>query len=165
MVRGEGGEGSTHLEPPLAQVGLLDDTLRYIFAIDVLGVQGALRPLPEALLPADRVHGPVVDEGEEEGPEGPPGGVVGLGRPPEREERVLDHLLGEELLAGHPEGQAVGRGSVAAEQLVERRDVPPAEAAMQLEIVREIVRHGLLLFYRTGMATRGILKNLTAGGG
>ena len=36
---------------------------------------------------------------------------------------------------------------------------------MQLEIVREIVRHGLLLFYRTGMATRGILKNLTAGGG
>src|SRR5205085_6093212 len=34
LVRGEGGEGSTHLEPPLAQVGLLDDTLRYIFAID-----------------------------------------------------------------------------------------------------------------------------------
>ncbi len=92
-------EGLADLLASDVEVRALDDVLRNIFATNRLEVRGPLGSVAQALLAPDRVHGPVVDERQEEGPERPAGGVEGLGRSPEREEGVLDDLLRERLLA------------------------------------------------------------------
>src|SRR5581483_12084239 len=101
------------LASPLDEVGILDDLFRYIFAGAGLEVRDALGPFSEALLPADGVHRSVMDQGHEEGAERAPRGIVGLRRPPQGEEGVVDHLLRERVLPGDPKREGVSGLSVA----------------------------------------------------
>jgi hypothetical protein len=84
LLGGKGREGFADLLAPDAEVGVLDDVLRRVFAAHRLEVRGALRTLAQPLLAPDGVHGSVVHQGQEEGSEGPSGPVECLGRPPQR---------------------------------------------------------------------------------
>ena len=71
---GKGPEGFHDLRAAAAERGLLDDPLCNIFVMNGLEVRCALGPFAQALLPTHGIHGPVVHEGEEKGPQGPRAG-------------------------------------------------------------------------------------------
>jgi hypothetical protein len=85
LRRRKGRERGANLLAPNAQVRVLDDVLRRVFAGRGLEVRRTLGAAPEALLTADGIDGPVMDQGQEEGPERPRAGR-NLRRAPEREE-------------------------------------------------------------------------------
>src|SRR4029453_13277741 len=87
--------------------------------------------------------GPVMDQGQEEGPERPPRGVERLGRPPQRQERVLDDLLGDQVLRRDAQRNTVGGPAVPPVQLVEGRPLASRYQPVQLEIVTIVLVHGL----------------------
>src|SRR3990172_6351103 len=119
LLGGKGRESFADLLASDADVGVLDDVLRRVFAVHRLEVRGALGTLAQPLLAPDGVHGSVVYERQEEGSEGASGAVERLGRAPQREEGLLDDLLRDQLLGRHPERDAVGRAAVSAVELVE----------------------------------------------
>ena len=76
----------------------------------------------------------MVHQGQEEAPERPPGRVVGLGGPPQGHEGVVDHFLGQQVLAGDPQGQAVRARGVPAVQLLERVTAARAQPLVQVQV-------------------------------
>ena len=145
LLRGKDRESLADLLASKVHVRGLDDVLRRVFVTNRLQVRGPLRAFAEAVLAPHGVHRTVMHERQEERPEGTPRRVVGLGRPPEREEGVLDHLLRERRLGGHPQREAVGRRGVPAVQLVERVPVADRDPPVQLQVEQVVLAHPVFL--------------------
>ena len=144
LIWWERGEGRPDLTAPVGQGRLLDHSLRYIFVRGIPKVQdpGSLRSPAKPILATNRVHGPMMNERQEERPERPSGRIEGLRGSPQGQERVVNDLLCQELLPGNSQREAVGGRGVAPVQLVEGSRLPRQEAAMELEIVGVLGVHG-----------------------
>ena len=105
----EADECLSDLFPAHAEVRLLGDGVRRVFADQGFEVRRALGPRSQAGFPPDQVDRPVVHEREEEGSEGSACRVVRLGRSPEGHEGIVDDVLSQDLLSGHAVGEPVGR--------------------------------------------------------
>ena len=91
-----------------AEIPGIGNRVRWVFVGHGLEVRRLLGPGPQALFPADEVDPAMVHHRQEEGPERTAILVEGLRCPPQGQEGVVDDILGEDLLPGHPIGQAVG---------------------------------------------------------
>ena len=83
--------------------------------------------LPAAAPRGGRVDRPMVHQGQEERPERAASGVEGLRGPPEGQEGVVNHVLRQDLLAGQPIRQAVGRAANTGGTARRRRRRSPEE--------------------------------------
>lgn len=86
------------------------------------------------MLTTHRVHGAVVHAGEEPRPDASTRLVVPGGRAPDRHEHLLEHVLGERLVAHHPVREPERRAPVPAEELGERVLAPARDAGEQIAI-------------------------------
>src|SRR4029453_10010749 len=137
---------------PDREIGLLDDPFSYIFAGAPLQVRGSFGPLAEPVLPPDRVDRPVVDEREEEAPKRSPTWVIRFGGPPQGQERIVNHFLGQRVLTGDPDSEAIGGGGVAPVELLEGLTIPRRDASVQLQVEAIVPLHALRCITRRWMA-------------
>jgi glutaredoxin len=141
LIRWERRQGRTNLATSDAHERFVNHVFRNIFAMSGLEVRRALLSFAQSFLPADRIDRPVVYQGEEERAERAARGVVGLWGAPEGHERVMDDVLGQDLLAGEPVGKPVCRRSVPAVELVERTSISRGEAPVKLQILAARLTH------------------------
>ena len=126
---GERREGLADLPAADLDERVVHDILRRVFAGQRLEVRRTLGSFAEPFLATDRIDRPMVHQGQEERPERTPRGIERLGGPPERHERVVDHVLGQHLLTRQAIRQPVGRRRVAVVEGVERARGRPRTAA------------------------------------
>src|SRR5439155_36982 len=141
LFGGEVGEGLSDLFPPHAEVGLLGDGIRRVFADQRFEVRRPLRSGSQAGLASDQIDGPMVHERKEERSEGSPCRVERFGRSPERHEGIVDDVLRQDLLARHAVGEPVGGPCVPPIELIERAPVARGESPVELEILTVAIAH------------------------
>ncbi len=92
----------------------------------------------------DGVDGPVVDDRQQPRPHAATPGHVAVGAAPRPEERVLDHVLGEDVVGGDAACNSVGHRLVSLVQRVERLEATVGQPGQELLVGRDRrePRHG-----------------------
>lgn len=114
---------------------------RKVFAHDGLEVRRSIVSGAHPLFASDRIDGSVMDERQEEAPEGPTGRVERLGCAPEREERIVYRILCQQTLSREPIRDPVRGWRVSPVELVERPSVAGGKAPVKLQILPVAVSH------------------------